>query len=114
MRVFITSATLSALMVCSSSAWASRCAGWPETSIVFCDDFDQYCTANNPTNPWPGYPPTPDTKCATSGATADNAFFMQPYHWPSFCDTGFNTMTIATNSYGTDSLPFFAKYIGGG
>lgn len=113
MRLLISIVAVSALVVCSGTAWAARCAGWPETSIVFCDDFDQYCTANNPTNPWPGYPPTPDTKCATD-ATRDFAFFRQPYHWPSVCGTGYTAMGLSTDSWGADSTPFFAIYYGGG
>lgn len=75
------------------TAWAGRCADIPNTRIVWCDDFDNYCTANNPTNPWPGYPPTPDTICPTDqSGTPDQAFFCA--HWsnvnyPPGCDCSY-------------------------
>jgi len=114
MRTLFTGSVLAVLLVFAGSVYGARCAGWPDTSNVrWCDDFDNYCTENNPINPWPGYPPTPDTVCSTS-STADSSFFQQSYHWPSLCGEEFVEMAVGTESWGADSLPFFAKYYGGG
>ncbi|HSW46885.1 MAG TPA: hypothetical protein VLM89_15090, partial [Phycisphaerae bacterium] len=74
------SALLIIAFVCTWAGVAqaqSRCQGIPEASIVWCDDFDNYCVGGAT---WPGYPPFP-ARCATDGsAVADNAAFYA--QWP--------------------------------
>ncbi|MDM8009316.1 MAG: hypothetical protein QUV05_24505 [Phycisphaerae bacterium] len=90
MKPIIALAAVVLVLAAFETAWAGRCLDIPDSQIVWCDDFDNYCTANNPDNPWPGYPPTPDTICPTDqSGEPDQAFFCA--HWsnvyfPPGCD----------------------------
>jgi len=88
------------VLVATGAAWADRCVGpndfsgtvtqygiatYAQSDIVWCDDFDTYCTANNgviPGGVWPGYPPSPDNICTTSDVASDSWFRDATYHWP--------------------------------
>ena len=49
-----------------------------QSDIVFCDDFDSYCSPNYlATSYWPGYPPSPDNVCTTSSDTVYSEWWMK-------------------------------------
>ena len=52
-----------------------RCADYPAEDIVWCDDYDSYCSE---ADPWLGYPPFP-ARCLDT-ATQDNGKFTA--NWP--------------------------------
>ena len=117
MRLIQAACCLAAMIALASPALAGRCVGYANDRIVWCDDFDNYCTANNPTNPWPGYPPSPDTRCPTDGtAVADGSFFRSPLnHWQSICTAyGGSSIEPVTTAGSVYNQPFSMEYQGGG
>ena len=110
---------LAAPMALAGPALAGRCLDYAPTRIVWCDDFDNYCTANNPNYPWPGYPPIDDHRCATDGsAVPDGTFFSQAQHWPSACSAYMGPVadvTVASINYSPwYNPPFGLIYHGDG
>lgn len=86
------------ILVFGSNAVADRCVGpkddWvtgppyniplvDPADIVFCDDFDSYCSTNYYDNVrWPGYPPTPDTTLCESALDMTYSEWWLKQHWP--------------------------------
>ena len=114
---------LSVLLVLASQAMGGRCLDVPETQILWCDDFDNYCEGGAT---WTGYPPFPDI-CATDGsAVADDDAFFSNWLLPFNClDSGYleNQGITAELSPGTVTppprqlaynLPFTMKFAGAG
>jgi len=107
-RVIFVVATALLLMV-AGQAWAGRCLGYPESQIVWCDDFDNYCVG---ADPWPGYPPFPD-KCATDGsAEVDQAAFAA--NWTLECAEPMTVIDDMDDGNQTDAwnLPMYVAYWG--
>ncbi len=91
-------------------ALADRCLGIPAGEIVWCDDFDNYCTGGEA---WPGYPPFP-TACPTDGsAVPDNAAFLANWTLPTNCVWADNQAIVADPTR-VDSAPFAMKFRGMG
>ena len=92
---FVAIVTSLILLTSVGTAWADRCIGPKDTSgtatdkgvgiidpasIVFCDDFDTYCGANQTASVyWPGYPPNPDTTLCTDPTNGSE--YWQKQHW---------------------------------
>ncbi|HSW44295.1 MAG TPA: hypothetical protein VLM89_01860 [Phycisphaerae bacterium] len=108
-RIAILSCAL--LLACSSRGWAGRCMGFPDSQIVWCDDWDNYCAGGVL---WPGYPPVPDTRCPSDGtASPDTALFQQV--WPiAFPGPSIDSMS-PSNAYNGSiyNKPFSLRYGGG-
>lgn len=110
------------LLACSGHALAVRCLGYPVTRIVWCDDFDTYCTKNcnnctmplqEPYSVWPGYPPDPDNWCSTSD-TVSEWYFRRSFHWPNLCQgPGLDAMAPVTTSGSAYNAPYSVEYQGG-
>ena len=89
---------------------AQRCLGIPESQIVWCDDFDNYCADGQA---WSGHLPLP-AACPTDGsAVADNAAFLTNWAVPQGCVWADN-QTITADAAKVDSPPFALKSRGMG
>lgn len=101
---------LAAVMVQAGPAVAGRCLGYPDTRIVWCDDFDNYCYGGAD---WPGYPP-PDPRCPIDDtAVANQSAFANsdPSHWTKHCAM---PMLVGTTAGSIYNLPFSLEYQGQG
>jgi len=109
MSRFTTLLLLSGLLVVAVAgpARAGRCLGVAESRIVWCDDFDNYCT-NAGVDPWPGYPPLPTTICPTDGSAVEDETAFQA-NWTAECTELMDLDNDVTRIY---NLPFAARYRG--
>ena len=129
------------LIAFAASVMADRCVGPKDASvsgppyniplvnpadIVFCDDFDSYCSSNYSNNiHWPGYPPTPDNTFCSSAVDTTYSEWWLKQHWtkpysggPQFGvsnvdpDQGGVRLEGWDGSTGWASLPFVAQSSG--
>lgn len=78
-------------------------------SVVWCEDFDNYCIGGAE---WLGYPPYPD-KCAETGSTPSNAVLFQKWPLDDTSSPNYITQGVGASAIQAESLPFTLMLFGG-